>query len=264
MALIAMVVYDPPGEPRTGLMRDSLASVLSSVDTDRHRMVVVSNGICAESRSEIDRWKQWKSIHFIENDSNLGTARAINKAWKLRSPGQHCLKVDSDVLIREYGWLDKLEECIGRDPAIGIIGLKRKDCDENPWAPEGDWSQSKMHMLPHPPKSGATWLIVEKVQHVMGTCCLFNSALLDKIGYLVQMGKYGFDDSLAAVRCRAAGFYSCFYPHYNIDHPDPGQSRYQSWKEQYSGERMDRYRAYANKYLSGEIPYYHGPDEDLS
>lgn len=263
MALIACVVYDPPGEPRTTLMVGALRSIAQTANN--HRLVIVSNGISLTSHEAIKdlKYSYGLKYHLIETGSNIGTARAISRAWQLREPGEHCLKVDSDVLIHERGWLDKLEECIGRDPQIGIIGLKRKDCDENPWAPEGDWSQSKLHMLPHLHKSGATWLIVEKVHHVMGTCQLYNSALLDKIGYLVQMGKYGFDDSLAAVRCEVAGFYSCFYPHYNIDHPDPGGSRYQSWKEKYSGERMDRFRMYANKYRSGEMKVYHGPDEDL-
>lgn len=261
MSLVAMVAYDPPGEPRTELLKGCLKSISKTVSFE-HRMVIVSNGLCAASREEIEGFcGDGERTTFIDGTENVGTARAINKAWQLRKPGEHCLKVDSDVLIHEPGWLDKLEECIARDPQIGIIGLKRKDCAENPWAPEGDWSQSKLTMLPHTP--GETWLIVEKVHHVMGTCQLYNSALLDKIGYLVQMGKYGFDDSLAAVRCEVAGFYSCFYPHYNIDHPDPGGSRYQSWKEKYSGERMDRFRMYANKYRSGEMNVYHGPDDDL-
>lgn len=261
--LVACVVYDPPGEPRTTLMYDALCSIGGTVNWDRHRMFVVSNGLCAESKMVAEKmvYSYGGAWTFIENGQNIGTARGINRAWQHRKPGENCAKIDSDVIIHEPGWLDKLEECIGRDPLIGIIGLKRKDCAENPWAPEGDWSQSKMTMLPHTP--GETWLVVEKVHHVMGTCQLYNSALLDQIGYLVQMGKYGFDDALAAVRCEVAGLYSCFYPHYNIDHPDPGGSRYQSWKEQYSGERMDRFRMYANKYRSGEMNVYHGPDEDL-
>ena len=258
MALIAMVVYDPPGEPRTQLMMGALCSLIHTVNPERHRLILVSNGITDQSRELIDKAVK---CPIIETGGNIGTARAINRAWQLREPGEHCLKVDSDVLIHEPGLFDKLEECVARDPQIGIIGLKRKDCVENPWANEGDWTHSKLHMLPHTP--GETWLIVEKVQHVMGTCCLFNSALLDKIGYLVQAGRYGFDDALAAIRCQQAGFYNCFYPHYNIDHPDPGGTRYQSWKESESSKRMNRYFQIANEYRSGARSIYSGPDEDL-
>ena len=113
--------------------------------------------------------------------------------------------MDNDVVIHQAGWVEKLEACIERDPQIGIIGLKRKDCIESP--DRTDFYKSELMMLPHIP--GEEWLIVEKVNHVMGTCQMYNSKLIDRIGGLYQMdGLYGFDDSLAAVRCKLAGFYN--------------------------------------------------------
>jgi hypothetical protein len=113
-------------------------------------------------------------------------------------------------------------------------------------------------MLPHHP--GERWLVVEKVQHVMGNCVLHSSALLDKIGYLYQMGSaYGFDDGDMSARCAAAGFYSCFYPHYYLSHPDPGLGLYQKWKEGIAAKYMDRFLETRRKYQSGELPLYRGP-----
>lgn len=261
VALIAMAVYDPPGDPRTELMRDCLTSIAETAKAP-HRLVMVSNGITKENLDWIRGHRIQTHGVLIENEANIGTARAINKAWKLRKPGEHCLKIDSDVVLHEPGWLDKLEECIERDPRIGIIGLKRRDLDESPHQPPGSWAHSKLKMLPH--VKGQPWLIVEKVNHVLGSCCLFNSALLDKIGYLVQMGQYGFDDALAAVRCEKAGFYSCFYPHYQIDHPDPGGDDYTKWKLDQAGKFMPRYSQIVNEYRTGKRNIYHGPDEDLA
>lgn len=272
MALIAMVAYDPPGESRTALLRGTLESLSRTVDFRKHRMFVVSNGICDESRDLLNFWTASTltrtlepMFEIIENGQNIGTARGINRAWENRKPGENCWKIDSDILLHEPGWADKCDECIARDPTIGIIGLKRKDLAESPNQSKDHWGHSApstLHMLPHNP--GETWLIVEKVYHAMGTCQLYNSALLDKIGYLVQIGTYGFDDSLAAVRCELAGFYSCFYPHYNIDHMDHGGTRYTKWKEQYAGERMAKYSACVQAYRSGQRDIRHGPDEDLS
>ncbi len=67
-------------------------------------------------------------------------------------------------------------------------------------------------------------------------------------------GLYGFDDSLAAVRCQVAGFYNCFYPHVNIDHIDPGTTSYQKWKEGYAGERMADFNRIAHGMRNGLIP----------
>ncbi len=265
MALIACVLFDPPGESRHRLLGDCLESLYRTVDWSRHRLILSDNGTTTQSEDEFHgrmNGYNWPNCTVIRNGSNIGTARAANKAWQLRQPGEHCLKLDSDAVLHESGWLDKLEECIERDPRIGIIGLKRKDLDESPFARPGTWQHSQLKMLPH--RKGEPWLIVERVNHVMGTCQLYNSALLDKIGYLVQMGTYGFDDSLAAIRCDLAGFYSCFYPHYVIDHPDPGKCQYTQWKRDEAGRRMARYHQVVDEYKRGFRNIYSGPDEDLA
>ncbi len=260
MALIAAALFDPFNESRHDLLQGFLASLITV--HPRHRLYLIDNGISIESRSVVNGFRYGRPCELIGDGTNIGTARAINKAWQLRNPGEHCLKVDSDVVFHEPGWLDKLEECIERDPRIGIIGLKRKDLDESPFARPGTWQHSQLKMLPH--RKGLPWLIVERVNHVMGTCQLYNSALLDKIGYLVQMGTYGLDDSFAAVRCELAGFYSCFYPHYQIDHPDAGNDKYTQWKRDYAGERMARYQQIVDEYKRGFRNIFSGPDEDLA
>jgi GT2 family glycosyltransferase len=187
----------------------------------------------------------------ITLDENVGTAKAINKAWQLRQPNEHCIKMDNDVVIHQDGWADDMEKAITLDPNIGIVGLKRKDCWENP--NRNDFYKSEMHLLGG---GNHRWLPIEKVNHVMGTCQMFNSALLDKIGYLYQPRLYGFDDSLAAVRCQVAGFYSCFLPHIEIDHIDTGETPYQKWKENHAGEDMRIFNELKNAYINGTKPIY--------
>jgi hypothetical protein len=146
-----------------------------------------------------------------------------------------------------------LEAAIARDPNIGIIGLKRKDCWENPAHPE-PFYRSTLEMLPH--VAGEPWMVIEKVRHVMGTCQMFNSALLDKIGYLYQPRLYGFDDCLAATRSEVAGFYNAFLPHIEIDHIDTGETAYQGWKEKHSGEDMAAFNSITQAYREGRRPIY--------
>ncbi len=107
------------------------------------------------------------------NNENIGTARAINKAWARRAPGQHCIKMDDDVVIHSSGWLDQLEEAIRRDSSIGQIRLKRKDVWEHPKHESPDL-RSELIMLPH--AGGEPWMVVGKVKHVIGTCVLHLSA----------------------------------------------------------------------------------------
>ena len=239
-------------------MEATLDSLAKTVDFSNHRLFVVDNGSekSTETVETLTKWGERIPLTLIQSETNLGTARGINLAWKERIEGEHCLKLDSDVTFEDSNWLDRLVDCVERDPSIGICGLKRIDCIEKP--DRTDWYKTELKLLPQTPPQ--RWLVVEVANHVMGTAQLYNSKLLDKIGYLYQMGiLYGLDDSLAAARCKAAGFYSCFYPHVKINHIDPGDTDYQKWKELYVRDKFDQYHNFVAQYLSGQRSYYHGP-----
>jgi GT2 family glycosyltransferase len=254
----------------------TLSSLSASVDFTKHRLVIVDNGSWIKTTEIYEKWieifnERWgytntgkspenPALKIIFIGENIGTARAINKAWELREPGEHCVKMDNDVVIHQEGWLDLLEEIVQRDSSYGILGLKRKDCIETPWHKD-DWYRSKLKMTPH--VSGQRWILVDEVHHVMGTCQMYSSLCLDKIGYLYQMGGlYGFDDALASIRAQVAGFRTAHVPHIEIDHIDPGGDSYQQWKTKYSGERMDVFHNYKRAYQQGSLPVYHGPDDE--
>ena len=230
MALIAMAVHDTEENGRTELTRRTLESIADTVNFLKHRLILVDNNSCSKTK-ELFSYSIIPT-QIISVNENVGTARAINKAWALRQPGEHCIKMDNDVVINNLGWIEEMEGAIKADPLIGQIGLKRKDCWEFPEHKEADF-KSTLHMLPHIP--GEPWQVVEKVKHVIGTCVMHSSALLDKVGYLYQPGLYGYDDVIMSHRTHLAGFYSCFLPHINIDHIDPGQTEYQGWKERHAG-----------------------------
>lgn len=249
MALISLAVWDTDENGRTEYTAKTLETLYLTVNTRKHRIVIVDNGSCEATQKLLNKAAR---IEVIRLHENIGTAKAVNKAWQLRKPNENCVKMDNDVVIHSRDWVEDMERAIKLDPAIGIVGLKRKDCWEEP--SRTDFYKSSLEMLPHVP--GEPWLVVERVNHVMGTCQMFNSALLDKIGYLYQPRLYGFDDALAAIRCQVAGFYSCFLPHIEIDHIDTGATAYQGWKEKHAGEDMAEYNRLKNGYLSGTIPVY--------
>jgi GT2 family glycosyltransferase len=264
MALIAMAVYDTEENKRSEITRQTIQCLLDTVDRDRHRIIIVDNASCKATHKVYDDFKMDDVDRGVANPtkvmfqlSNLGTARAINQAWKERRPGEHCIKMDNDIVINSPGWVDELEAAIMKDPLIGQIGLKRKDCWETPWHDHPDW-RSELHMLPHVP--GEPWQIVEKVKHVIGSCVMHNAALLDKVGYLYQPSLYGYDDVIMSHRTHLAGYYSCFLPHINIDHIDPGDTPYQSWKERHSGEQTQAVINLVHEMYNGMKPIFYGAD----
>lgn len=260
MALVAMAVWDTEENGRTAFTRQTLRSLADTVDWSRHRLIVVDNGSCKATHDLYHVAADWfEDFAVYFNHANVGTARAVNRAWKDRVAGEHAVKMDNDVVIHDPGWLDRLCECVDRDPALGIVGLKRKDLAEHPFAADPNY-RSELRFLPR--KGLERHLVVERVRHVMGTCQLYSSRLLDRIGYLYQLGGlYGYDDCLAAVRCRVAGFYSAFYPHTEIDHVDPGTTPYQQWKHDRSGEMTAAFDRVAAEYNAGTRPVYHGPED---
>jgi len=225
--LIVLVANDTPENDRSWMTGATLKSLWRMVDWSKHRLIVVDNASCEATHRLYERAHDWFPFEVLFNATNLGTAAAINRGWRLREPGEHCVKMDNDVVVYQAGWADWMEAVFWRDPTIGICGLKRKDLPECPWADRLEY-KSTIRLLPH--EAGETWIVVERVRHVIGTCCGFSSALIDQIGGLVQPGLYGFDDSLAAVRAKVAGFQSVFLPSIEIEHLDPGGDDYAKWK----------------------------------
>lgn len=236
MALLTMAVFSTEENGKDGYFEKTIYSLLQTVDFKRHRLMLSVNGQTNRTK-DILGWYDSIIYGIVENETNIGTARALNKLWVERLPGENVIKIDDDIVINRAGWVDEMEEAIKRDPKIGQVGLKRKDLWEYPGNPNKDWN-SELIMLPH--TAGEKWIVVEKVKHVIGSCVMHSAALIDKVGGLFQFGCYGFDDVIMSHRCQIEGFYSCFLPHYDIDHIDAGDTPYQSWKEKHSGERTQQ------------------------
>ena len=259
MALLSMAIYSTQENKKDALLERTFKSILDTVDFKNHRMIVSVNGY-TEKTVSILKYYQPLFEKVIYNNSNLGTAEAINLCWKERKQGEHTIKMDDDVEIHSAGWVDEMEEVIRRDATIGQVGLKRKDLIESPWNKD-PFYKSNLMMLPHNP--GEKWMIAEKVNHVMGTCVMHSVALLNTVGYLFQMkgNKYGFDDSLMSLRSRLAGFKNVFLPNIEIDHIDPGATPFQKWKEQNASSYWAEYHKTVADYQSGKLPLYYSPLE---
>lgn len=255
-ALICMAVYDTVENKRSDYTRQTLLSLYETVDHSKHRIVIIDNNSCVETKKIICGFKKSVPlVTIIKLSENVGTARAINMGIKLREPRENIIKQDNDVVIHQSGWVDEMEEAIERDPTIGILGLKRKDLAE--WPLEQGWSHSEFLALPHQP--GQRWICVEVVNHVMGTCQMLSSKLLDTIGVFYQGDGiiYGFDDSIHSLRSTLSGFKNCFLHHIDISHVDTGSGDYVGWKHQYAGEKMEQYNRICEEYKNGKRNLYY-------
>lgn len=254
MALIGMAVYSTEENGKDKYLNKTLKSLFKTVDFKKHRLMLSVNAYTEQTKHLITIYSDIISEVFY-NEKNIGTAEAINLIWRKRMPNEHAVKMDDDIVIHNPGWLDDLECVVHWGHNIGQAGLKRKDCMEHP--NRNDFYKSTLEFLPWQPNR--KWIVLEKVNHVMGSCVLHSANLLDKIGYLWQPGLYGFDDSFMSLRSKLAGFTNVFVPHVEIDHIDPGQTPYQKWKENAASEKWLEYQNNAKAFSNGIRPLYYNP-----
>lgn len=259
MSLICAVVYDTVENKRTDITKQFLSSLRETVNWDNHRLIIVDNSSCDDTKQlfhDTAFYTPMPKWTVIFSEANIGTSRALNLALKERYVNEDFIKIDPDIIINQSGWVEKMEQAIERDPKIGIVGLKRKDLIQSPWHDDDNY-KSELIMLPH--TTGQRWITVEKTNDIIGSCTMFNSAMLDKVGYSWQPGLYGYEDVLMSHRSRLEGFYNCFLNHIEIDHLDNGEPSYQNWKHAHSAEHTAAMHGAYSRYLnanSGYEPFY--------
>jgi GT2 family glycosyltransferase len=251
MALIAMAVHDTEENKRSKYTKETLDSLFNTVDFENHRLIIVDNNSCVETKNIISEFLTYtnRNIDVIENTENVGTAKAINQAWAMRQPGETLIKIDNDCVINHFGWVEDMEIAMLKG-GYGIMGLKRKDLLQSPTA--DDIWKTTLKMIPH--EKGEPWYVVEESEDIMGTCTMFHPTLTDKMGGLLQAGVYGFDDTLACIRAKLLGYKLAFLPHIDIDHIDEGGDAYTEWKRKYAGDRIKEFYEIKQGLINGSIP----------
>lgn len=258
MALIAMAVYDTEENGRYEYTKSTLISLIfdNDIDWSRHRLFIVNNNSCKKTTILLDGFQglSHPSVTVIHLSENIGTAKAINRAWAHRKPDEHLIKMDNDVIIYGSGWVDEMEEVLNIgdriSPPIGILGLKRKDLIETPYRTDG--YQSQLMQIPH--EMGERWHTVEIINHCMGTCQMYHHKLIDKIGGLEQLGGiYGLDDTIASAKSMIAGFCNAFLNHIEINHIDTGENaEYVKFKQDYVSTKFGELHKLIDEYKTGQ------------
>jgi len=254
MALIAMAVYDTEENQRSKYTKETIESLFDTVNFSKNRLIIVDNNSCEETKSiikEFINYSKYSKNHatVTTNTENVGTAKAINQAWAYRKPNEVVIKMDNDVVINNYGWIEEMELAM-KLGSYGILGLKRKDLMQSPNA-NNHW-KTELKMLPH--EKGDNWLIVEESADIMGTVQMFHPELINKMGGLMQAGVYGFDDTLACIRAILLGYKLAFLPHIDIEHIDVGGDAYTEWKRKYAGEKIEEFYKIKDGLINGTIP----------
>lgn len=163
---------------------------------------------------------------------NIGTARAVNKAWQWARPGQICVFMPNDVTVAEPDWLLYLAAVFEKWPDAGTVNLKWAGVVYRPDHPDprlktkllGNVSLAEKSSNPSFPAHAGSCdgFPVEHTLHPFGAALAARPALLHAIGGMNQPGLYGWDDILYLARANVAGFKNVFLDGMQAEHFDSG------------------------------------------
>ena len=233
--MIAQCAYCTKDNGKLKYLKLTHESLLDTVNMDKNRLFITNNSQFPEAIKYLNAFEgKHKNIQVRHLLGNVGTAEGINISMFLRKPGEMVCKVDDDLTWDTPGWFDMMEAQIRKNPKIGILGLKRDDV-------YGELIEDGELLWNH---------------DIFGTCTMFNPAMLDKVGSMIQFSHYGFDDSIFSVRSEAAGFRNAFMKDLRIVNLDEGGTEYTEWKKREAGIYLSEASMYMDKIKKGEISYF--------
>lgn len=235
---------------RIELTEKCFASLFETADPLLYKLFIIDNA----SEDDTPRYLQSLEGHpqvetIVYNQENLGTAKALNRGWKLAyDRGQHAGKLDNDMTFYDKGWLRKMLTVLELTSDVGLVGVKRRDLGEMPNHYD-EFLRSKLVALPN-------GQVIEVANHIIGSCWIVKHELLQKLGGLKQVGLYGLDDAILCHRAHIAEYATVFEPSIAVEHIDPGDPKYPvytQWKRDYAGEVMKSgaYDALMEAYRTG-------------
>ena len=194
------------------ILRDCLRSIYNTQSYDYFEIIVVDNH--SEDGSVELIKNEFSDVMLIENDENLGFARANNQAIKIAG-GNYILLLNNDTVVTNNYFFDRMIEYMKKKPQVGILGCKLLYPDGTLQS-YGEsfpsvWGIFKSQIL-----FAKTWKRLgkskqgdnhfKKVDFVCGACLMTRKEILEKVGLLKEnYFMYG-EDVEFCYRVRKAGY----------------------------------------------------------
>jgi GT2 family glycosyltransferase len=237
------------------LLIDCLKSVLETVRDLSYEIWVVDNG---SSDGSVRATKDlFPSVKFIENDNNLGFAKANNQVLRVMS-GEYAVLLNTDAILKD-GAVKTIVEFMDKEPGVGICGgqlLNEDGSKQNSIAnvPNLLTELTNKSLLRrffparYPGKEHHFTEPVE-VETLVGACMVVRKKAIDKVGLLDEDYFFYLEETDWCLRFKKQGWKIVHYPGAEIYHRQ-GQSikkvhikgRIEYWKSRYIFFRKHRRR----------------------
>lgn len=209
------------------LLRDCLQSIYQNSPKGEFDVFVVDNASTDGSLSMIK--KEFPQVELIENNKNLGFARANNQGIR-ESEGKYVLLLNSDTVVKKNS-LNNLVDFMKNRDNVGVAGPRilkpngnvEESCGffPSPWAVFLTKLNRKINFLGRFKSLKASHLALaeeKEVDWVAGACMLVRRKSFEKAGLLDEKIFMYFEDVDWCCRIKKAGWKICFTPSAEIVH----------------------------------------------
>lgn len=207
------------------LLQDCLESIYKTTDRISYEIFVVDN---ASDDGSVEMVKDtFENVILIENDVNMGFARANNVAFPL-AVGRYVLLLNSDTVVLP-GALDLAVEFMDKNGDLGALTPKILNADGSIQHPcyikepslfvefYESFELGEIFKLKRNDSIPAGDAVCE-VAHACGCSLFFRKDALDKVGYLDERMIFSFEDADICIRIRKSGWRILYYPYSQIVH----------------------------------------------
>jgi GT2 family glycosyltransferase len=206
------------------LLLNCIGSLYRTVKGLSFEIFVVDNGSSDGSPDSVRR--KFPEIVLIENQRNLGFARANNEALR-RSKGRYALLLNTDVVLTD-GAVERLAAFMERNPSVGVAGgqlfnvdgSKQNSFDNFPSLTAEALNKSLLRILfpRRYPSKRVNYSTPMEVQSVIGACMIVRSQSIQEVGLLDEDYFFFLEETDWCYRMRRRRWQVCHVPQAKVIH----------------------------------------------
>jgi GT2 family glycosyltransferase len=206
------------------LLLNCIESFYRTVKELTFEIFVVDNGSSDGSPDSVRR--RFPNIELIQNQRNLGFARANNEALR-RSKGRYSVLLNTDVILT-HGAVEKLVDFMDRNPTVGVAGgqlinadgSKQNSFDNFPSLTAEALNKRLLRMLfpKRYPSKRVSYRMPIDVHSVIGACMIVRSRSMQEVGLLDEDYFFFMEETDWCYRMRRRKWRVCHVPQAEIIH----------------------------------------------
>jgi hypothetical protein len=201
-----------------------LRSVLENEEGTGWKIIVVDNGSRNGSPAEVK--ENFPSIDLIENEGNMGFAKAVNQGLQ-KAPGRYVVLLNPDTQVKK-GAIGELISFMDAHPDAGIAGAKLLNSDGSKQNSIANFPSLATELSN---KSLLRWLFPTRfpgkerdysepveVDSVIGACMMVRRDAIEQVGLLDEEYFLFLEETDWCFRMKKAGWRVCHVPQAEVYH----------------------------------------------